>query len=198
MTVLSPREYVVGASAGVYGLLFSHLSTIILNWNEMDRKCCRLFWLIFYIVLNFSLEFIITDFNVRKKYNFNASLFLNSTKKINFLFQNSLAGHLGGAITGFLVSILVLKNFEKHPWEKKMQTICLGVLVALFIVIIIINLTASTLHLPTEWNFNYTSTYENFIVNLVAESAKGSMVRKQCQVDVRCMVLMLQNNVTVF
>ncbi len=67
MTVLSPGLYVIGASAAVFGLLFSHLSTIILNWNEMDRKRCRLFWLVLYILLNFSLELIIEDLNVSKK-----------------------------------------------------------------------------------------------------------------------------------
>lgn len=59
ITILDPQVYAVGASAGVYGLLFSHLSTIIINWNEMDRKCCRLFWLLFYIIfdIGFSLYF---------------------------------------------------------------------------------------------------------------------------------------------
>ncbi|KAG4073218.1 hypothetical protein HA402_013478 [Bradysia odoriphaga] len=151
VTILSPGTYVIGASAGIYGLLFSHLSTIILNWNEMDWKACRLFWLILYIVVNFSLGLVDTN--------------------------NSLAGHFGGAVTGFLVSILVLKSFEKHPWEKKMQKICLTVLIALFVVIIVINVTASGLYLPTEWNFNYTATYEDFIANLVVASAEGSTVR---------------------
>lgn len=64
MSVLSPNEYVVGASAAVYGLLFSHLSTIILNWDQMDRKRCRLFCLVLYIVFNFLLEFM-TDAHVR-------------------------------------------------------------------------------------------------------------------------------------
>lgn len=61
ITVLSPKMYVAGASAGVYGLLFSHLSTIILNWNEMDRKCCRLFWLLAYIF--FDIGFSIYEEN---------------------------------------------------------------------------------------------------------------------------------------
>lgn len=52
ITILSPESYAVGASAGVYGLLFSHLSTIIINWNEMDRKCCRLFWLLLYLTFD--------------------------------------------------------------------------------------------------------------------------------------------------
>lgn len=37
----------------------------------MDRKFCRLFWLILYIVINFSLELIIADLNVRDKLNDN-------------------------------------------------------------------------------------------------------------------------------
>lgn len=57
ITIFNPQSYAVGASAGVYGLLSSHLSTIIINWNEMDRKCCRLFWLLFYVIfdIGFSL-----------------------------------------------------------------------------------------------------------------------------------------------
>lgn len=56
ITVLRPHIYAVGASAGVYGLLFSHLSTIILNWNETNRKFSRLFWLLLYIIFDVSLS----------------------------------------------------------------------------------------------------------------------------------------------
>lgn len=49
------NTYTVGASSGVYGLLFSHLATMILNWNEMDRKFCRLFFLLFYIAYDLGL-----------------------------------------------------------------------------------------------------------------------------------------------
>ncbi|KAJ6644015.1 Protein rhomboid [Pseudolycoriella hygida] len=173
ITILSPGLYVVGASAGVYGLLFSHLSTIILNWNQMDRKYCRLFWLILYIVLNFILELVIAEIN------------------------NSLAGHLGGAISGFLVSILVLKNFEKYPWESKMKKICQGLLVVLFVAIVITNIAATTVYLPTEWNFDYVSTYERFFINLINESEKNSPIRQQCQADYRCQAVMLRYNITV-
>lgn len=56
VTVLRPHIYAVGASAGVYGLLFSHLSTIILNWKETDRKFCRFFFLLFYIAFDVSFS----------------------------------------------------------------------------------------------------------------------------------------------
>lgn len=49
-TVLENTSYAVGASDGVMGLLFSHLATIILNWNEMDRKFSRLFCVALYVV----------------------------------------------------------------------------------------------------------------------------------------------------
>lgn len=50
ITLLSPNNYAVGASAGVYGLLFSHLSTIILNWKNMEKRSLRLCMLLFYII----------------------------------------------------------------------------------------------------------------------------------------------------
>jgi len=49
VTVLDPQRYSLGASAGVYGLLLAHLATIILNWDQMDCKICRVFWLLAYI-----------------------------------------------------------------------------------------------------------------------------------------------------
>ncbi len=42
-SVLDNTRCSVGASGGGKGLLFSHLLTIILNWNEMDRKFTRFF-----------------------------------------------------------------------------------------------------------------------------------------------------------
>lgn len=78
-----------------------------------------------------------------------------------------------------------------------MQTICLATLIALFIVIIIINVTASKLYLQTEWNFNYTATYEDFIVNLVVANAENSAVRNQCQQEFRCMMLMQRRNISI-
>ena len=33
-SVVQPKAYLVGASAGVYALVLAHLATLILNWNE--------------------------------------------------------------------------------------------------------------------------------------------------------------------
>lgn len=56
VTVLDNAAYSVGASAGVMGMLFSHLATIILNWNEMERKFTRLFCVALYIVYDISTD----------------------------------------------------------------------------------------------------------------------------------------------
>lgn len=67
ITLLSPNNYAVGASAGMYGLLFSQLSTIILNWKEMDKRSIRLCMLLLYIIADICINFQLTpdDSDVR-------------------------------------------------------------------------------------------------------------------------------------
>ncbi|KAG4074635.1 hypothetical protein HA402_004506 [Bradysia odoriphaga] len=175
ITVLNPQTYAVGASAGVYGLLFSHLSTIIINWNEMDRKCCRVFWLLAYLI-----------------YDIGYSVYVDVI--INRDSNTSHAGHLGGAITGFLVSIFVLKNFEKHPWEEKMQKVCVRLIIAIAVIVIIINVTAWGLYTPTELNFNYLDTYEKYIFKLTMERPDDAELRSACEENEHCKRLLDEQN----
>jgi len=171
ITALGPTSYGVGASAGVYGLLFAHLSTIILNWAEMDKKCCRLFWLLFYIALDIGI---------------------NSWVKFGLKYETntSHAGHIGGAITGFLVAILVLKNFEKHPWEKKLQKLCAGILIGLFALIALVNFVIPSYYENTEFNFEYHKTYVRYILKAIKESLEDSSIRKVCEADDECQRLL--------
>ncbi|XP_037035638.1 protein rhomboid-like [Bradysia coprophila] len=168
ITVLRPRIYTVGASAAVYGLLFSHLSTIILNWNEMDRKCCRLFWLLAYMSFDIGL-----------------SIF-DALQKQDVGSRTSHAAHLGGAVTGFLVSILVLKNFQSHPWEEKMQKICLTILKVLGVAILIFNIVVWGLYLPEEWNFNYRNSLQVYLKKTIIESSNDSRIHQKCMRDLDC------------
>lgn len=78
-----------------------------------------------------------------------------------------------------------------------MQTVCLGALIALLIAIVVVNIVQPSLYLPTEWHFDYVHTYEEYLVDLVVTSANSSTVRKECRIDVRCMILMMQRNITV-
>ncbi len=50
VSIYDKTDYTIGASAGATGLLFSHLATIILNWNAMDFKFSRIFCVLLYIV----------------------------------------------------------------------------------------------------------------------------------------------------
>jgi len=177
ISVLGPNTYGVGASAGVYGLLFSHLSTIILNWNEMDRKCCRLFWLLLYIT-----------------FDIGSSLWIELHLQQNT--NTSHAGHFGGAVTGLLVSILVLRNFEKHLWELRMQKVCQILLISTFTLIVLINFSLSftQFYIKEEWNFDYVNSYEKYIVHLVVESPEDSPVRRSCEQDLHCKLILDQYN----
>ncbi len=66
ITLLNPNNYAVGASAGVYGLISSHVSTIILNWSEMEMKFISLPALFIYIFADvcFNIEMAPNDLNV--------------------------------------------------------------------------------------------------------------------------------------
>lgn len=44
-----------------------------------------------------------------------------------------------------------------------MKKISVGIITTLFVTIFLINVIATGLYLPTEWNFNYRSTYQNNI-----------------------------------
>lgn len=46
------NAYVVGASGGVYGLLFSHFATIVLNWHEMENKYGEIIYICIYFGIN--------------------------------------------------------------------------------------------------------------------------------------------------
>jgi hypothetical protein len=93
---------------------------------------------------------------------------------------------LGGAITGFLMSILVLKNFEKNPWEKKMQKICSGILVGLFVIIVLINLSFPSLYPVAQFNFDYAESYLKLLFKTINETAQGSDVRTACLKEPDC------------
>lgn len=109
---------------------------------------------------------------------------------MGFYFQTSHAGHIGGAITGFLVSILVLKNFEKHPWEKKLQKICAGILIACFVLIFFINVAFPSYYSPAEWNFDYEKSYVRHILDALKNSPGDSGIRKVCEAEEECKILL--------
>ncbi|XP_035712287.1 rhomboid-related protein 2 isoform X2 [Folsomia candida] len=55
ITIFSSLVYASGASAGQYGLLFGHVSALILNWHTARWRRLRLFLLILYLILDIGL-----------------------------------------------------------------------------------------------------------------------------------------------
>lgn len=185
--------YTVGASAGVFGLMFAHFATITLNWNEMERKCYLLYTLIIYIIYDTSLT-LYNDLVLKKNSHVSVhihSATLSNCSALYSIHQISHAGHFGGAVTGFLVSILVLKNFKIEQWEKKMKTICIGLLAAICGTIILVNIVISGRYVPVEWNFEYSQTY---LEDYLDKVNKSSTLTQQCELLDGCKLILDQYN----
>lgn len=88
ITALDNTSYSVGASGAVMGLLFSHLSTIILNWNEMEKKIARFFCVALYIVYDVGTD-VYNELYLKQRLN--VSLMRRNFKKFSsFLCPDSL------------------------------------------------------------------------------------------------------------
>ncbi|XP_037035298.1 rhomboid-related protein 1-like [Bradysia coprophila] len=168
ITLFSPNSYVVGASAGVYGLLSSHLSSIILDWNDWNKKWLRLAMVVFYICLNLTVNWQFTPDD----------------------FDTNYAGYVGGAITGFLISILVLKDAKKQQWKKNLRLVCVGILVSIAVVALLVNTFEWRSYLPTEWNKNYMETYTEFTLKRAITSREPSAAREYCKRITKCKILL--------
>ncbi|KAG4071613.1 hypothetical protein HA402_011767 [Bradysia odoriphaga] len=168
ITLFSPNSYAVGASAGVYGLLSSHLSSIILDWNDWNMKMLRLALVVFYICLDFGVNWKFAPDD----------------------FDTNYASYVGGAITGFLISILVLKDAKKQQWKKNLRSVCVGILISIVIVALLVNTFEWRSYLPTEWNKNYTETYTEFAFNRAITSPEPSAAREYCKRITKCKILL--------
>ncbi|CAB3403528.1 unnamed protein product [Caenorhabditis bovis] len=111
----NPSVALVGASAGVYALVFAHVSNVILNWKEMPFR-----WLRFGILFVFIFWDIVPTL-YRK--------FVEKTCD-----SISHAGHFGGGVTGFLFGYFILYNVVVHKWELILQWISVAVYSAVFLI----------------------------------------------------------------
>ena len=95
----------VGASAGVYAILTANLANMVLNWGDLEiiDKATRLFAFIAFMGIDIGMTF--------------------------FHKELTIVAHLGGALAGLLLGVLVLKNWH----IKRSELICQLVCVLLFI-----------------------------------------------------------------
>jgi hypothetical protein len=87
---------------------------------------------------------------------------------------------------------MVLRNFEKLPWEKKLQKICAGILATLFVIIFFVNIAFPSYYLPAEWNFDYEKSYVRHILEAIKDSPDDSAVKKLCEAEPECKILLDQ------
>ena len=118
-SISDPEVYLAGASGGVYALIAAHLANVIFNWSEMEFPALRLIAFIL-------LAGIDTGVAVYYRY-------------IEVDTQVGYAAHAAGAIVGFLLGIVVLRNLRVHTWERVLWWICLLLFLALFLAAIVWN-----------------------------------------------------------
>ncbi|XP_072387033.1 rhomboid-related protein 2-like [Diabrotica undecimpunctata] len=125
-TITHPNNYLYGASAGVYALLVAHIGTIIINWREMTLPGIQLGGFLSIIVFNIIFILIDNDDNQ----------------------QNGPIGHtahIAGAITGLLVGIYILKNFDPSTRTKTIFWIGLIVYIICTCILICFNIFLSNI-----------------------------------------------------
>lgn len=119
-------DLVVGASAGVYALLISHLSHIALNYNSTKYK-----------IWNFVVVVIIVVSDI-------TYYFVHSRYKVNLIISEG--AHVGGAVSGFLLGFILYKSDDKES-KTRNKVMCWFALILFTISIItllIVNLQIQT------------------------------------------------------
>ncbi|KAF5307997.1 hypothetical protein FQR65_LT06565 [Abscondita terminalis] len=121
------RDLVVGASAGVYALLISYLSRIILNFNSTKHKAWKCLAVLIIVASDVTYYFI------------------NSSYKPN-LVTISEGAHIGGAVSGFLLGLILYKSYDKESTtrNKVIRVFALIVFSISVITLLIINFQLSS------------------------------------------------------
>ncbi|CAG9770778.1 unnamed protein product [Ceutorhynchus assimilis] len=132
-SIVDPRVYLAGASGGVYAIITSHLSNVIMNWSEMSFPAVQ-----FFVILLLISADVATSIHNR--------YFLGNQTPIGY------AAHFGGALAGFLVGIWVLKNVEPTEKEKYLWWAAMVLYILLMGSAIMLNIFWKQHFLPTVWN----------------------------------------------
>lgn len=111
--IMSPDKLVIGASGGDYALVFAYLGNLLLNWDSMKGlwKWLRLAFLVLFI---------------------GADIYNAVTRQMSG--QISSGAHLGGAIAGLGVGMILLCNFCPTKKERILRNIVFGLTVLAFVV----------------------------------------------------------------
>uniref|UniRef100_A0A7E4W885 EF-hand domain-containing protein n=1 Tax=Panagrellus redivivus TaxID=6233 RepID=A0A7E4W885_PANRE len=115
--VFDPKVYLAGASGGVYALMTAHIADVLMNWSEMPFRWIRLGVFALMVGVDFGHAFY-------------SRFFGEAATKV------AVTSHIGGAIAGFLLGIVLLRNLSKHKWETYIWYVALVVYILLTLILI--------------------------------------------------------------
>jgi len=119
VSITDPSVYLAGASGGVYSLITAHLANVIFNWDQMEFAWLR--FLTFIIIAG-------VDIGVAVYYRY-----VGTYTKVSYV------AHIGGAVVGLLLGLVVLRNLKTHNWERNLWWICILLFLLLLVTAIIWN-----------------------------------------------------------
>ncbi|EFO98611.1 hypothetical protein GCK72_009988 [Caenorhabditis remanei] len=115
---IDPNSLLVGASAGVYALIFAHVANVILNWHEMPFRWIRVLILAVFITFDFGGALY-------------RRFYADQCDSVSHL------AHIAGAVTGIFFGYVVLYNVVEHRIETIIKYVCLALYSSLFVITIV-------------------------------------------------------------
>ncbi|XP_041368691.1 rhomboid-related protein 2-like [Gigantopelta aegis] len=135
----------VGASGGVYALLGAHIASVIVNWREMNYKCCEgnigRILLSAPVRLMIILVLVVPDTGL--------AIYRRISEPDNF--KVGVTAHIGGFGAGLLLGVPILKNISRLPWETTLGWVTMAVYLAFVGFCVIFNGLYQG-YPPTDWS----------------------------------------------
>ena len=137
VSITDPSVYLAGASGGVYSLITAHLANVIFNWDQMEFAWLR--FLTFIIIAGVDIGVAVYYRYVGTYTKVKLRLIQHQCYSCYPAFQVSYVAHIGGAVVGLLLGLVVLRNLKTHNWERNLWWICILLFLLLLVTAIIWN-----------------------------------------------------------
>ncbi|XP_039965287.1 protein rhomboid [Bactrocera neohumeralis] len=136
-SVVDSEVYLVGASGGVYAMLAAHLANITLNYRQMRYAVAQLLSVLIFVSCDLGYALYsqyLDDEGVTKPTPLEHTWPNIDPPPVSYV------AHMTGALAGFTIGLLVLKNFEHRAYENLIWWLALGVYSAFTVFAIVFNL----------------------------------------------------------
>ncbi|XP_030380382.1 protein rhomboid [Scaptodrosophila lebanonensis] len=125
-SIVDSAVYLVGASGGVYALLSAQLANILLNFGQMRHGLAQLVSVGIFVSCDLGFALYSRQFSME-----------TSLPAVSYI------AHMTGALAGFTVGLLVLRNFDGGSHTRLLRWLALGVCAAFSVFAIAFNLINS-------------------------------------------------------